>query len=102
MCEGLEVDAARYHLPGVPGGPGTPFEATVRVRYRHAGARATIAPLPGGRASVAFHASQRGVSPGQAAVFYDGDLVLGGGWISRTRPTAAGGETAGLPAAERA
>ena len=59
------------------------FEATVKIRYAHPGASATVTPLPGGGAKVKLHASQRAVTPGQAAVFYQDDLVLGGGWIAR-------------------
>lgn len=57
-------------------------EATVRIRSRHVGARAVVRPLGGGRARVEFEEPQRGVTPGQAAVFYDGSRVLGGCWIS--------------------
>ena len=57
-------------------------EATVRIRSRHVGARAVVSPLDGGRARVEFEEPQRGVTPGQAAVFYDGSRVLGGCWIS--------------------
>ena len=60
-------------------------EATVKIRYSHPGTRATLTPLEGGRAHVRLHDPQRAVTPGQAAVFYDGDIVLGGGWISRSR-----------------
>ena len=60
-----------------------PFEATVKIRYGHPGAEATVTPLPNDRAEVRLHAPQRAVTPGQAAVFYDGDRVAGGGWICR-------------------
>jgi tRNA-specific 2-thiouridylase len=61
--------------------PASPIRASARIRYRHTEAPATIAPLPGGRVSVTFDAPQSAVTPGQAVVFYDGDVVLGGGWI---------------------
>jgi len=60
-----------------------PVEAVVRIRYGHAGARARVEPLDGGRARVVFENPQRAVTPGQAAVFYAEDEVLGGGWIER-------------------
>jgi len=44
---------------------------------------ATVTPLDGGRARVVFAQKLRGVAPGQAVVFYDGDRCLGGGWIGR-------------------
>ena len=59
--------------------PPAPFEATVQIRYRHAGAPPTVTPLEGGGARVQFHRPQRAITPGQAAVFYQDDLVLGGG-----------------------
>jgi tRNA-specific 2-thiouridylase len=61
--------------------PTGPIRGAVKVRYRHAEATATIRPLPGGRIEAEFDAPQRAVTPGQAAVFYDGDVCLGGGWI---------------------
>jgi len=55
--------------------------ASVKIRSTHPGAEARVEPLEGGRARVVFDEPQRAVTPGQAAVLYDGDLVLGGGWI---------------------
>jgi len=63
--------------------PIRPLRAAVQIRHRHEPSAATITPLEGRRAHVAFDTPQRAVTPGQAAVFYDGDLVLGGGWIGR-------------------
>jgi tRNA-specific 2-thiouridylase len=61
--------------------PGEPFDAEVRVRYRHSGARARIYPAQDSfRAE--FSAPQRAITPGQAAVVYAGDEVLGGGIIA--------------------
>jgi tRNA-specific 2-thiouridylase len=61
--------------------PGEELRAGVKIRYRHPEAAALIRPLPGGRALVRFDAPQRAITPGQAAVFYDGEVCLGGGWI---------------------
>jgi tRNA-specific 2-thiouridylase len=55
--------------------------ADVKIRSMHPGARARVEPLEEGRARVVFDEPQRAVTPGQAAVFYEGDLVAGGGWI---------------------
>jgi len=57
------------------------IEATVQIRYNHEPVPALIEPLADGGARVAFRRPESGVTPGQAAVFYDGELVLGGGWI---------------------
>ncbi|HEY3352072.1 MAG TPA: tRNA 2-thiouridine(34) synthase MnmA [Polyangia bacterium] len=71
---GFTVAEAR--LPGA-----APFRAAVQIRYRHRPAPGTVIPLGGGRAEVRLVAPERAVAPGQAAVFYDGDTVLGGGFI---------------------
>ncbi|MCX7824113.1 MAG: tRNA 2-thiouridine(34) synthase MnmA [Verrucomicrobiae bacterium] len=62
-----------------------PRGATVKIRSRHEAVPAQIEPLEAnaGRVRVRFAQPQRAVTPGQAAVFYDGDTVLGGGWICR-------------------
>jgi tRNA-specific 2-thiouridylase len=62
--------------------PRVAFGASVRIRYRHEGAPARVTPLPDGSAELAFEAPVRALTPGQAAVFYAGDQVLGGGWIA--------------------
>jgi len=61
--------------------PSGPRKAQVKIRYRHAEASARLVPLGNGRVQVEFEVPQRAVAPGQAAVFYDGDVCLGGGWI---------------------
>lgn len=75
----MRVRDARWLTPSLPS------VVTARIRYRHAGVAATIA-REGDAAVVRFEAPQRGVAPGQAAVFYDGDRVLGGGWIDEALP----------------
>ena len=64
-------------------GSSSPLEVTVKIRYSHPGTRATVTPLENGRARIQLHEPQKAVTPGQAAVIYDGDIVLGGGWICR-------------------
>jgi tRNA-specific 2-thiouridylase len=62
--------------------PEGPFRAEVKIRYTAREAWAEVTPLENGtQARVRFDAPQRDITPGQAAVFYDGDLLLGGGII---------------------
>jgi tRNA-specific 2-thiouridylase len=61
--------------------PVEPFKCEVQIRYNSTAAPATVTPLDGGRFEVALDAPRHGVAPGQAAVCYAGDRVLGGGWI---------------------
>lgn len=61
--------------------PMEPARAEVKIRNKHASAAATVIPMGGARAEVRFDEPQRALTPGQGAVFYSGDLVLGGGWI---------------------
>jgi len=53
----------------------------VKIRYNHPGSEASISPKGEGDLEVKFKSPQKAITPGQAAVFYDGETVLGGGWI---------------------
>lgn len=59
----------------------TVFEAHTKLRYRHKAAPASVRIESDHRATVRFHSPQSAVTPGQGAVFYSGDEILGGGWI---------------------
>jgi tRNA-specific 2-thiouridylase len=97
----------RLHWIGSP--PAGPVAATVKIRSRHPGVGARIRPGRDGGVEIDFAVPQRGVAPGQAAVFYAGTQVLGGCWITgrlgsaeRTRrdepvPERAGGATRAAP-----
>ena len=65
----------------IAGGPEGPFRADTRIRYRHRAVAATVSPDGPDGARVRFDQPQAAVTPGQGAVFYRGDEVLGGGWI---------------------
>jgi tRNA-specific 2-thiouridylase len=93
VCEEFEIDRVNWHPAAVVSDPDYnsvaagvdrgSFEALVKIRYNHPGTVATVMPLENDRAHVRLHDAQRAVTPGQAAVIYDGDVVLGGGWICR-------------------
>jgi tRNA-specific 2-thiouridylase len=79
IAEEFEIDHTLWHAPH-----DGPFEAVVKIRYAHPGAPVTVFPNAAtGEARVRFKVPQSAVTPGQAAVFYEGDKVLGGGWIRR-------------------
>ena len=58
-----------------------PIELRARIRYRHPENQARIIPISKDRVRVEFSQPQMAITPGQAVVFYDGDTVVGGGWI---------------------
>jgi tRNA-specific 2-thiouridylase len=62
--------------------PPEEMEVTAKIRYHHPGTQAIVRPTAGGGAIVKLNIPQRAITPGQACVFYDDDLVVGGGWIS--------------------
>ncbi|HWM95051.1 MAG TPA: tRNA 2-thiouridine(34) synthase MnmA [Thermoanaerobaculia bacterium] len=75
LAPGLKGE--RLHWIGQP-----EEEVTVKIRSRHPGVKARVRPLSDGKAEVIFAEPQRGITPGQAAVFYQGTRVLGGCWIT--------------------
>ncbi|MGB2750764.1 MAG: tRNA 2-thiouridine(34) synthase MnmA [Pyrinomonadaceae bacterium] len=80
-----ELDSIEFVAKGVNwvafDEPAEPVRANVKVRYRHEPAPATIHALPDNRARIVFDKPQRAITPGQATIFYNGDEVVGGGWI---------------------
>jgi len=86
ICDEFEIDRATWHPVPAGADRSRPFDATVKIRYNHPGALASVTPLEPNRARIRLQEPQRAVTPGQAAVFYDRDVVLGGGWICRSEP----------------
>jgi len=65
--------------------PNADFSANVKIRYNHKAAPAVIKPLDDNRVEVIFKDKQRAITPGQSSVFYDGDRVLAGGVIEKSK-----------------
>jgi len=65
--------------------PIQPIKARARIRYLHKEAEATIVPLDENRVHIKFQEPQMAISPGQAVVFYDGEVIIGGGTIESTQ-----------------
>lgn len=74
------------------GPPKTNFRAQVQIRHQHKPAPSIIKVKDDSKISVQFDEPQHGVAPGQAAVLYDGDIVLGGGWIEKAIGAEANSE----------
>jgi tRNA-specific 2-thiouridylase len=86
VTDEFEIDRVNWHSVAGNGDTVRSLECTVKIRYSHVGTPATLTRLEDGRAHVRLHNPQRAVTPGQAAVFYGDDIVLGGGWICRGEP----------------
>jgi len=78
----LECTAGRSNWVGIPA-PTNPIRAEVQVRYRTPAVAVSVIPLDNARFKLVFDEPQFGITPGQAAVLYDGDIVLGGGIIEK-------------------
>jgi len=76
MSRHLKASRANWHCD-----PPQQFSATVQIRYNHPGARAEVRLTGDETFEVEFHEPVSAITPGQAAVIYDGDRMLGGGWI---------------------
>jgi tRNA-uridine 2-sulfurtransferase len=77
-----ELVADRLNWISVPGlEPGREMRVQVKIRHRHEPAWATLRAYGDDRVRAVFDDPQRAITPGQSAVFYDGDEVVGGGWI---------------------
>jgi tRNA-uridine 2-sulfurtransferase len=74
----IAVDALRDSGPAA----NAPVRVRAKIRHRHEPAPAVLEPAASGEVRVTFDEPQRAITPGQAVVFYDGDLVVGGGWIA--------------------
>jgi len=86
ICDEFEIDRVTWHPVAAGTDRSRPFDATVKIRYNHPGALSSVTPLEPNSACIRLQEPQRAVTPGQAAVFYDRDVVLGGGWICRSEP----------------
>ena len=82
-CDEFEIDRTNWIARELPD---EDVDATVKIRYSHPGTPATVTSLENHRARIRLHEPQRAITPGQAAVIYDGDVVIGGGWICRGEP----------------
>ncbi|HUE61854.1 MAG TPA: tRNA 2-thiouridine(34) synthase MnmA [Chthoniobacterales bacterium] len=83
VCDEFEIDQTNWIARELPD---EDVDATVKIRYSHPGTPATVTSLENHRARIRLHEPQRAITPGQAAVIYDGDVVIGGGWICRGEP----------------
>lgn len=84
-----EFTAAACNWIAIAAAPAQPLGVACKIRQRHAAAPATLARAAENDARVAFDEPQMSITPGQTAVFYDGDVVVGSGTIERASPPKA-------------
>jgi tRNA-specific 2-thiouridylase len=77
------LEAERFNWQGEEPEPGSPVRCLAQIRAQHRAVPATVEAFPEGRARIRFDIPQPAVAPGQVVTVYQGDLVLGGGWIER-------------------
>jgi len=82
-AQNLECTAGRMNWVSIAP-PSSPIKADVQIRYRSTATPATVIPLEGDRVRIVFDEPQFSITPGQAAVWYDGEVLLGGGIIERS------------------
>ncbi len=95
-ARGLTADGAVWHADP----PDEWIEAHIKIRHMHQPASGRVRTEGAGRIRAEFDEPQMAVTPGQAAVFYQNDMVLGGGWIRASEPMDMVGAAAGAPPAE--
>ena len=81
----LDADGLSWLIDDLP----NQFECLAQIRYQHTAASARIERVAQDHVRVHFTEPQFGVAPGQALVLYNGERVLGGGWIRQTAPAIA-------------
>ena len=86
LAGGLVATGVVWSGEAAPPGEGNPFACEVQIRYRHRPVAAQVAPVGPDGADVRFQDAVSAVTPGQAAVFFRHDEVLGCGWIDRAAP----------------
>jgi tRNA-specific 2-thiouridylase len=79
LCQEFTIQRVNWHIPP----PSTPLQITVKVRHGHTASAAMVFTEGADTATIRPLSPLRAVTPGQAAVFYQGDRLLGGGWIAR-------------------
>ena len=85
---GLEASRFNWQIDT----PGAPLRGLAQIRARHRAVPATVTPLPDDRARVVFDEPQAAIAPGQVVAIYQGDLVVGGGWIDRALDRVGSGD----------